>query len=778
MVPAQNADLSPHERRRLRTLYLSAAIQFVATTFFAISGFFQGDLFLPWIVGANAIALSLVPSIHRRTGKWQIVAWLQIVSGVAIILSASLLTGAYHSDVRAWFLPLAILGMITVGPRASIFVGVVAILEAFASATLESLMIVLPDVESPDQKIVTFVLTWPMAMLTGLALLYSYRMAHESAVFETASLHNRVQALIDAIPDAILRADSHGRLDYYRGENRGFVAGQIHPIRDVQDSLNDEAPPPAPGLLSSPPAQWPDLFQDAVGQSVLHASATRRPDIREVSGLATLADHTGDAHAEMVHIEVRTVPQAGGETVSLLRDISDRKEAEAKQARSYAELEQSRERLAAQTYALQRHHDDLTRAKEAAEAAMSAKGEFLATMSHEIRTPMNGIMGMLQLLEYTTLDATQVDLLATLRVSAEGLLTLLNDILDLSKIEAGKLAIHEQPGDPKALIDEIAGLYSKSENIDEIETVTRVDPNVPGVCLIDPLRLRQILLNLVGNAYKFTASGRIEFSISLRENAFDDREGVYHFGDRRRDEGEGSSEYLVFSVADSGIGIHADALESLFQPFMQANSGSKRRFGGTGLGLAISLRLATLMQGHFEVQSEVGKGSTFSLVIPLRRVAAGTVFAKAPQSEEKKSTWHGKAPRVLLVEDNPINRIVAERMLARLGASIKSVDSGQSACEMVAKSSFDLILMDCEMPGLDGFQTTAKIRAIEAKARRVETPIIALTANALPEDRTVCLAAGMDDYLAKPFKVEELREVIDRVSQRTAHLRRATETSA
>jgi signal transduction histidine kinase/DNA-binding response OmpR family regulator len=528
--------------------------------------------------------------------------------------------------------------------------------------------------------------------------------------------------------------------------------------------------------------------------------------------------------------------------------------------------------------ALDRNRTELIAAKDAAESTTRTKSEFLANMSHEIRTPMNGVLGMLELLEQSDLQAAERGFVRTARTSAEALLALLNDILDFSKIEAGKLRLETIDFDVRELVEEVGALLAKQAHAKGIEVVCIVPPDLPRSVRGDPSRLRQVLVNLVGNAIKFTNRG--EVVLSVRPGAPAD--------------GMAS---LSFEVRDTGIGMSTETLLRLFRPFMQADSSTTRKYGGTGLGLAISHQLVSMMGGELTAMSEQGHGSTFgfqlllplgdgtqhsmqadtvltglrvlladdnatnrlivehhlaawgihfaaagdgqtawemiqaeaargrrfdlllldhhmpgldgmqlsrmmaqdpqvsavprillsssgrltreegagsgltaSLAKPLRArqlyeaiaVASGRHSTQTPAARTPAATAAARTGRLLLVEDNLVNQKVALVNLKKLGFDVQVAGNGREALIALAGNRFDLILMDCQMPEMDGFEATRAIRQREEQSAAKRIPIVALTANALEGDREQCISVGMDDYLTKPFKQEQLREVLDR----------------
>lgn len=478
-----------------------------------------------------------------------------------------------------------------------------------------------------------------------------------------------------------------------------------------------------------------DRREDLIGRALWDLSPELQPDgwtsLRKAGFVKELARRSGTYRFDWLHltrsgyefpVEISFTPiELDGRrvTMAIWHDVTDRTTNE----RQLMELAEE----------LQLANVSLTRARDEALASARAKSAFLATMSHEIRTPLNGILGMARLLQGSQLSEEQVVCVDTIRSSGAILLRVISDILDLSKMEAGKMSIDPTPNDLVKTVREVVTLFlgQATEKGISLKLDTHGEEVVPVLC--DAVRLKQIIGNLVGNAVKFTQQGRVQVDLTIL----------------RAD----NTCQVRIDVTDTGIGIPLDRQQMVFESFTQADPSSQRMFGGTGLGLAICRKLAALMDGEVTVLSEPGEGSrfTFSFAVP----AASEASLTNDQGDEEA---HFAGARVLLAEDNAVNVMVAERHLKALGCSVVVARNGSEALERATSESFDIIFMDMQMPQVDGIQATRMIRAQERRDERVA--IVALTANVSPEDRAQCAAAGMDDFIEKPLVKEALAQVL------------------
>ncbi len=443
------------------------------------------------------------------------------------------------------------------------------------------------------------------------------------------------------------------------------------------------------------------------------------PDVKPIG----VAYHAGSAVVALVIVTI-TFVAALRRLQTALKEL----------AKKNVELERTRASLSEEIASRTR---SLVEARDAAEAASRTKSAFLANMSHELRTPMNAVLGMTDLLLETKLDDDQRTKLKTVRDGGDALLAVLNDVLDLSAIEAGRLAIARAPFQPRAVVDDVAALMQPEATRAGLTLEAHVDDDVPKTALGDARRVRQVLLNLVGNAVKFTERGAVTLHACV--TTVD--------GARR----------LRFAVRDTGVGIDADDLDRIFVPFTQLDASSTRTRGGSGLGLSISRQLAVQMGGAVGVESEVYRGSTFTLDVPLE---VSLDEASAPMERPRPAL--SPQMRILIAEDNEVNVRVLEHMLSSLGLRADVVGTGAAALRAVHEVAYDCVLMDVHMPEMDGLEATRRIRA---EVQGGGPPVVAVTADALPEQSAAFRAAGVDEVVAKPLLVDTLAGALARVAQ-------------
>jgi PAS domain S-box-containing protein len=529
----------------------------------------------------------------------------------------------------------------------------------------------------------------------------AYVVGHGVDVTERArvdSMNRRFAAVLDATTDGVALVDANLRPVYLNRSAREMVGvGATEDITKV-DFLASYSPGAASATIKA------GIATALSGGSWEGENTLRHRDGRELTvSQVVLAPRNAAGALEFI--------------ATISRDVTERKRAE----------------------------ESLRQAREDAVTASRLKSEFVANMSHEIRTPINGVVGLTSLLLETSLTAEQREYADGVTQSAEALLALVNDVLDLSKIEAGKLVLDPFEFELKATITSALAPVNVKANKKGLTIDVRFATELPEWVVGDPLRIRQVLINLLDNAIKFTERGTILVDV----------ETVAVNG----------APQIRFSVTDCGIGIPADRLSSIFETFTQADVSTTRRFGGSGLGLAICRQLSSMMRGALDVQSTVGRGSTFSFTVPLTAVANAGDAEMAPASTAKPAEVPVRALHVLVVEDNRINQTVAVRRLEKAGCTTEVVENGAEAVKRVGERSFDVVLMDCQMPVMDGYEATRRIRRMPEHAR---LPIIAMTANAMEGDREKCLAAGMSEYLTKPLQPAALIAMLDQLRDTAA----------
>ncbi len=536
----------------------------------------------------------------------------------------------------------------------------------------------------------------------------------EDVAYRNAS---ELRALFQAFPDLFLRLDRTGAvLDAQAGKSSdSFLSAEKFAGRNLQDMLP---------------------------VAVLEHIRSAQEKVRKTGAVEVVEFPIDDRLGQQAY-EMRLLPLNWDEWIAIVRNISTRKSNERRLTDNAQELEQKNQELEA--------------ALAAAREATRTKSRFLANMSHEIRTPINGVLGMADFLLGTELNPEQREYAEAIQRSAGSLTSLINDILDFSSIEARTLRLDRVVFSLSAVMEQTASAFASQASAKGIDFASSIPSGVPDAVVGDPARMRQVLWNLLGNALKFTERGRIELAAELVSQT--------------RDESK-----LRFTVRDTGIGIPASDRDRLFDTFTQADDSNTRKYGGTGLGLAISKQLVELLGGEIGVESEPGAGSVFWFTASFGNAAKAETAPPAlaprvappvkPAVPASVSATRKSAPapshsmRILLAEDNEINQRITLRLLQKLGLAADAVVNGREAVEALEKQKYDLVLMDCQMPDMDGFEATAVIRSREGKSRH--QTICALTANAMAGDRERCLAAGMDDYISKPVGLEKLRDALVR----------------
>jgi PAS domain S-box-containing protein len=569
-----------------------------------------------------------------------------------------------------------------------------------------------------------WVVVLSLLVLFSLVSIYVARLAYQKWQSGRAGIE-KLQAsilytrtLLDTIPDLIWLKDLNGvYLSCNRTFERFFGANEADIVGKTDyDFVNKE-------------------LADSFREHDRKAMAAGRTSSNEE--WVTFADN---GYKALLYTTKTPMVDAEGRLIGILgvgRDITDRKMVEDQLVRHQEHLEEL----------VEDRTKELLLARQAAETANRAKSMFLANMSHEIRTPMNGVLGLTIMLLDTALNKTQRHYVEIIKNSGNNLLQLINDILDFSKLEDDKFELESYVLDLQATIDETIELISFHAREKGLELQLAIDGDVPRWLKGDAARLSQVIINLVGNAIKFTQKGFVKLQV--------------------RKEAECEQEVTVsFMVSDSGPGIPVEKAEQIFSPFIQADGSITRKFGGTGLGLSICKKLVTLMRGEIGVESREGEGSTFWFTAILEKPSSQEVAAETSKSESMPAPEAHKAvkrgKRLLIVEDDPINQEVASSFLRKLGYSFDVVENGREALEALIENEYGLVLLDCMMPEMGGFEVIAAIRDAGSAVRDHDIPVIALTAKAILGDREKCLAAGMNDYLSKPLRIEELEAVLER----------------
>jgi len=552
----------------------------------------------------------------------------------------------------------------------------------------------------------------------------------ESRTAALAESETRTRLIVETALDAIITIDHRGRITEFNpaaertlGYRRDEVIGQV---------LGEIIVPPR--LRESHRAGLERHLE--TGQARILGRRIELPALRK------------DGAEIVAELTVTRMPLAGPPSFTgFLRDVTEARRAQEELRGSMEELREARSRAERQAAQLLQQASDLERARDQALEATRVKSGFLANMSHEIRTPLNSLMGMTSLLQDTDLALEQREYAEAIHSCSKTLLAIINDILDFSKIEAGRMTLEVVEFDPRDLTREAVTWLASRAAEKQLRLECRVDDGLPRRLMGDPVRLRQVLMNLVGNAIKFTATGGVNVRVGGRPD------GPGRFA-------------LRIEVDDTGIGIPPDQHHSVFESFTQADGSTTRRFGGTGLGLAICRQLVELMRGRIGLTSEPGQGSTFWVEVSLLAASpsAGSPDDDAPAAD--RLPWGGPLGiSVLVAEDNEINQMVAARILTKWGCRVEVVTHGRAVLEALERAAYDAVLMDVQMPGMDGLEVTAEIRRREAQSGR-RVPIIAVTGSAIEGDRESCLAAGMDDYLPKPLDARALWTTLAGVTRR------------
>jgi len=558
-----------------------------------------------------------------------------------------------------------------------------------------------------------YALAFVFALTTLAALFLAVKFAsvlHKNKQEENANenLTHQYELILETVNEGIIGVDSNGRITFVNSSSArmlGFEAGEL-----IGKSFQAFLHPPDSSVA----------YDETI--SPIHSALNDGVEHHVNNELFFRKDKSGFP-VEYVCVPIKESGKTIG-AVLTFEDITERKDLEEASAK----------------------------ARSAAIESARLKSEFLANVSHEIRTPMNGILGMTEILLDSKLTTEQRRTAETIKTSANSLLTIINDILDLSRIESGKLRIDPHDFNLRETIENLKNFFAESARAKSLELKLVLDENLPNTLKGDEGRIKQTLINLIGNAIKFTERGSVELRVT-QENETD------------------THATIRFEVEDTGIGINEQEQQNLFQPFSQANARVARKHGGTGLGLAVSKQIVELMGGAIGVVSEEAKGSKFWFTARLEKVLEQTSLSIKPQPRQRKAQTffssdlpviNAKNLRVLVAEDNPVNQKVTLHHLNKLGIAAEVVSNGFEVLNAVSRFSYDIVFMDCQMPELDGYETTRLMRESEGNTKH--TTIIATTANAMQGDRERCLSAGMDDYLAKPIIFDELHALVAKLT--------------
>ncbi|MFN4296829.1 MAG: response regulator [Brevundimonas sp.] len=714
-----------HSERDLMLLVagLVGGVTVWTTHFIAMLAFqpvtrFDYDLFSTMgslIIAACGLAAGLLVAAHVRSPAGRILAGVLIGSTVAamhytgmaavklqgiVVWDAGLVSGGVIVSCVLWSVAMLVMGpgwRRTAGAALLAVLGICSLhFSGMAAAAIIPDMALPPVEADAGSRMAISAVIFAAFLVTAAAVVEALNF------WSRASMLTQLREAIDAMPDGLAFYDSHDRLVIWNARY-----AEINP--EIADILKQGA-------------TFREIVQIGIDKGHYPEAEGREADW--LNERMTARSHLSCAMEQKTSddrwLKVQDRRTADGGVVTLVNDITD----------------------------LKRDAETLAAARDAAEAANRAKSAFLANMSHEIRTPLNGVIGVAQALSGTPMNERQQEMLALIRSSGVTLQHLLSDILDLARVESGRLELRTEPFDLHKAVHEAAQLYSAQAEDKGLRFFVEAPEDTRVWVDGDVVRLKQILTNLVSNAVKFTSQGFVSLSVS-------------------RGQGADGAPVFRFMIEDTGIGFDSAARARLFSRFEQADGAITRKFGGTGLGLAICRELAGIMDGHLDCESEPGGGSTFILTLHLREVAA-TVQQTA--IDRNKDTSEDRPLRVLVADDHPTNRKVVELILSQIDVELVMVEDGAQALSAFRDADFDVVLMDMQMPVMDGLTATREIRLHEAAMGAPRTPVIMLTANALPEHVDAAREAGADRHLSKPFGAEALIELVTTLGRATVRM--------